>query len=546
MQALKAYLQANASSTFALPPLRPARPTIRWSGPVVNANNSVPDTTLPNGQIIPVTHPSIGGPIRNRLSPLLGNPTLNGCPALSISRPYTCRGMSRSVSSRTPLRIKTDAQILEITGVSTDVGAALPVLIVDGELVPPVALSASRGDPGGGWTAGTIVVDFGTSQMRDIWVETTLWLAHIRIGADDTLLDANDRDEPQFTFVGDSYLQTHSTVFPFDSAIAMEVGARLGVRRIASDAIGGTGYYNTSSNLGNLNDRLPAHSADNSIVYVVMAGINDYADSNGWPTRAAYESSVYDYLKNLRAAQPKALIVVTAPFCPVPPWSDTPDWVANAATNTTGLGDYTYKARLHKDAIQQIAGPWVYIDVLMGGGWLNSSGATGDITGLQWFTGGNAPSGSPIGGGGGSGGIKRIPITSGGKYSRAPNLTASGGPGQGAVLITSAIDSTGALNTILVHSGGYGFNSGAGLPTLTIEGTFEITPATLGTPVLSQAVNPGAGADYPLPAHAPLGATDLNNIDRMLSEDKTHPSEVGVEYLGKRLAQNIYQAVMAL
>jgi hypothetical protein len=546
MQALKAYLQANASSTFALPAMRAARPTIRWSGPVTNANNSVPATTLPNGRIIPVTDPAIGGPIRDRLAPLLGNPTLNGYPCLSIARPYTCRGLPRSTSSRTPLRIRTDAPVIELTGVTTDVGAALPVMIVDGELVPPVALSLSRGDPSGGWTAGTIVVDFGTRAMRDIWIETVIWLAHIKIDAGDVLLAANDQSEPQFTVVGDSYLQTHSNVFAFDSALALEIGARLGVHKVATDAIGGTGYYNTSSNLGNLNDRLPGHAADNSIVYLVMAGINDYADINGWPTRADYERSVYDYMKNLRAAQPKALIVVTAPFCPVPPRSDTDSWIANAATNTSGLGDYMYKAQLQKDAVQQIAGPWIYIDVLLGGGWLNSSGRTGDITGLQWFTGGNAPSGSPIGGGGGFNGIKQIPILSGGKYSRAPNLLASGGTGQGAVLLSAAIDSTGALSSIAVHSGGYGYTAGTVLPTITIDPTFEITAAVLGTPQVTQGLNPGPNADYPLPANAPPGATDLNNIDRMLSEDGTHPSVVGVEYLGKRLAENIYQAVMAL
>jgi hypothetical protein len=546
MQALKAYLQANASPTFALPALRAVLPTIRWSGPVANANNSVPATTLPNGTIFPATHPSIGGPIRDRLTSMPGNPTLNGYPCLTIGRPYTCKGSPRSAGSRSPLRIKTDAPVIELTGVTTDAGAALPVLIVDGELVPPVAFSSSRGDAAGGWTAGTLVVDFGTRAMRDIWIETVMWLAHIKIDANDTLLDANDQSEPQFTVVGDSYLQTHSNAFPFDEAIALEMGARLGVRKIAVDAIGGSGYYNTSNNLGNLNDRLPAHAADNSIVYVVMAGLNDYADVAGWPSRADYERSVYDYMKNLRAAQPKALIVATAPFCPVPPWSDTAAWIANAATNTSGLGDYLYKARLQKDAVQQIAGPWVFIDVLLGGGWLNSSGRTGDITGLQWFTGGNALSGSPIGGGGGFGGIRKIPILSGGKYSRAPNLTASGGTGQGAVLLTAAIDSTGALSSITVHSGGYGYTAGTGLPTISIDPTYVITPAVLGTPEVTQGFNPGPDADYPLPANAPLGATDLNNIDRMLAEDRTHPSVVGVEYLGKRLAENIYQAVMGL
>jgi hypothetical protein len=541
MQALKAHLQANASPTFSLPPPLATLPSIRWSGPVTPL--VPPDTTLSNGVIIPVTHPSIGGPIRNRLAALAGNPTLNGYPCLAVSRPFTCRGAPRTTSSRSAMRIKTNARVIEFTGVVPDNGGAIPVMIVDGKLVPPTALAASRGAPGG-YSAGTIVVDFGTSAMRDIWVETLMLLAHIKIDSGDMLLPAGDQSEPQMTVAGDSYLQAHSGTFPSDGGIALEIGARLGIRKIAVDAVGGTGYYNTGGNNGNLNDRLPAHAADDSLIYLVMAGLNDYGDVNGWPTRAQYESSVYDYVKNLRAAQPKALIVVTAPFCPTPPLSDSL-LVANAATNTSGLGDYMYTAQLHKDAVQQIAGPWIYIDVLLGGGWLNSSGAKGDITGLQWFTGGNAPLGVSIGGGGGFGGIRQIPIMSGGKYSQGPQITASGGTGQG-LLISGVIDGNGALTSIPIYASGQGYTPGAGLPTFTIDRTYEITAATLGTPQLTQGYNADpATAAYPLPSSAPLGG-DLNNIYRLLWEDRTHPSVLGVEYLARRLAENIYQAVMAL
>lgn len=542
--ALKAHLQANASSTFALPATRAVRPTIRWSDVVTNAAFASPVSTLPNGVMYPVTHPSIGGPIRNRFAAIPGNAMLNGYPCLSISRSYTCRGAQRGTSSRAPLRIKTDAPVIELTGAVPDGSGALPVLIVDGELVPPVALAASRGDPNGGWTAGTLVVNFGTRAVRDIWIETAMSLAHIKIDALDTLFNANDQAEPQFTVVGDSYLQTRSNAFAFDGAIALDMGARLGVRKVAVDAVGGTGYFNTNNGLGNLNDRLPSTVGDESIVYFVMAGLNDYFDATGWPTRADYERSVSDYIKNLRAAAPKALIVVTAPFCPIPPYSDT-QWIANTATNTSGMGDYRYKAKVQKDAVQQIEGPWIYIDVLMGGGWVNSSGASGGVTGLQWFTGGNTPYGTPVGGGGGFGGIKSIPVMSGGKYSLGPGMTVSGGTGQG-LLVSGVIDSTGALTSVLVHGNGFGYTAGAGLPTITIDPTYEITPAVLGTPALTQAYSPGATADYPLPAFAPIDATDLNNIDRLLTEDRTHPSTMGVEYLGKRLAENLYQAVMAL
>jgi hypothetical protein len=453
------------------------------------------------------------------------------------------------------MRIRTDAPVVELTGVVPDGGPCVQTLIVDGKLVPCRILSCSRGV--GGWATGTVVIDFGTRALRDLWIDTSMFVAYVKIDSQATLLPANDQAEPQMSVVGDSYLQTRSVSFGGDGAIALEIGARLGIRRIATDAIGGTGYYNSGGDLGNLNDRLPAHAPDNSIVYLVLAGLNDYGEITGnpprleWPTRAGFEQSVLGYLKNLRLAQPNALVVVTSPFCPIPSLSDSA-YVAHTATNSSGLGDFLYSAQLHKDALKQIAGPWVYIDVLMGGGWLNSSGATGDITGLQWFTGGTAAAGTTAtfkpgntlgGGGGGFGGIAGIPIVSGGVYAQAPDLSASGGSGQG-LLLASVIDNAGKLTAINIVQTGYGYSAGAGLPAIAIDPTYGSTAAVLGTPELIAGINPDGA--YPLPSFAPLGATDLNNIYRLLAQDKTHPSPLGVEYLSTRLAQNIYQAVMAL
>ena len=554
MQALRAYLQAHASPTFSLPATLATLPRISWAGPLTGT--SPPATTLPNGVIFPASSPLIGGPIRNRLAATLpGDPTVGGLPCLTVERAYQCKGQARNASSLSALRLKTDAQVVELTGVVPDGGQTSQTLLVDGKLVPPSILSSSRGL--GGWATGTIRIDFGTRAIRDIWIDTGMFVAHVRIDAQDTLFTADDRSEPQISVVGDSYQQAGSATFANGSAIALEIGARLGVRKVATDAIGGTGYYNSGDDLGNLNDRLPAHAADDSIVYVVLAGLNDYGEITGnpaqlvWPTRAAYERSVYDYIRNLRLAQPKALIVVTAPFCPVPPQSDS-SYVAHPATNGSGQGDFLYSAQLHKDALQHVEGPWVYIDVLMGGGWLNSSGATGDITGLQWFTGGTAAPGTTAtfkpgntlgGGGGGFGGIARIPIVSAGVYTQAPEISAGGGSGTG-LLLASKIDSAGRLTAIKIIQAGHGYGDGAGLPAIAIDPTYATTPAVAGTPELIQGINPDGV--YPLPSFAPLGATDLNNIYRFLVTDLTHPSPLGVEYLSTRLAQNIYQAVMAL
>ncbi len=530
-----------------------------WAGRLTTA--SPPATTLPGGTRIEATDAIFGGVLRDRLaSSLPGDPRINGVPCVAVYRPYTCRGNPLSAASVGAIRFKTDAPVIELTGVIPDTSYAAFTLMVDGKLVPPVTLSSSRGN-GGGYLFGSAVIDFDTRAMRDIYIELWMPLAYVTVGATDTVLPPNDHDEPRMSVVGDSYLQARSVSFCNGGAIALEIGARLGIRNVATDAIGGTGYYDTGNDLGNLNDRLPAHGGDNSILYLVTAGLNDYGDVTSiplpkhlnWPTRAAYEQSVFDYLKNLRLAQPKALIVVTAPFCPTPPQSDS-TYKANSSVNTSALGDFLYVAGLHKAAVQAIDGPWVYVDVLMGGGWLNSSGKTGDITGLQWFTGGTPGYGTSAtykpgntlgGGGGGYGGIASVPIISGGTYTQGPEITATGGTGKG-LQLQSVIDGTGKLIQIHIVQAGYGYTAGTGLPTLHIDPTYETTPAILGTPALTVGVNPNGA--YPLPEFAPLGTlpSELNNIFTMLVEDLVHPSPVGVEYLSTRLARNIYQAVMDL
>ena len=554
--ALQNYLRDHATASQVLPPIATEIPAITWAG-VLKTSDPVA-TTLPTGVIHPITSSLISRPLANQYTASLpGNPKVGGMPCLTFTRNYTCKGIARSVASTQVLRIKTDAPVLELTGVITDAAATVQTLIVDGKLIPPVVLTSARG-AFGGWNGGAIRIDFGTRRERDIWIQTALQIAYIKIDQADSLVALSDADDPQITVIGDSYQQVTSNHFGNGSAIALSLGSRLGIRKVMTDAIGGTGYWNSGGNLGNLNDRLPAHAADGSAIYVVMAGLNDYGDvvagsALTWPTRAEFENAVLGYLQGLRAAQPNALIVVTSPFSPIPSLSDS-TYVAHAGTNTSSLGDFLYKADLFKKSIQQIAAPWVYVDVLMGTGWLNSSGATGDVTNLQWFTGGtpapgttstNKPGNTNGGGGGGFGGIASIPLADGGQYQQAPDILATGGSGSG-LLLKSTIDSSGAITGIQVVSPGSGYTDGAGLPTITVDPRFEILPAQLGTPTIIAGVNPNG--QYPLLSFAPLGATadQLNNIYVMLGRDGVHPSPVGAEYIAGRLAQNVYQAVMAL
>ena len=189
----------------------------------------------------------------------------------------------------------------------------------------------------------------------------------------------------------------------------------------------------------------------------------------------------------------------------------------------------------------------------MGSGWISSSGASGDVTGLQWLTGGTPAPGTTAtykpgntdgGGGGGFGGIASVPVVSGGRYTQAPDVKVSGGTGSG-LLLSATVGADGAVTAIHVASPGRGYTAG-GLPTITLDTTFEEIAAQLGTPMLLVGSNPNGA--YPLPSFAPPGVTaeDLNNIYVMLSSDKVHPSGVGAEYLAQRLSRNVYDAIMSL
>lgn len=552
MLALQAYLRASAVPRYALPPAASVRPVVAWAGAL---SKSAAATTLPDGVVLPLRSPLVGGPLRSRyVAGIPGNPLISGHPCLVIQRPYTYRGTARSGSSPTILRVKTDAPVLEISGLAVDGGAINLTLMVDGEVASTSMLSSGHVFAGG-FNFGTVRIDFGGRRLRDLWIEISLVVAHLRVGRADTVLPADDAAEPQITVIGDSFLQSPSPVF--GNGIASELAARLGIRKFGIDAYGGTGYRNSGVGVGSLNDRLPGHAGDNSTVYLIMAGLNDYGDLTptalDWGTRAAYEASVGGYLQALRAAQPGALIVVTAPFCPIPPMSDA-SYVARPAVNNSGLGDFLYKAQVHKTAVQAIAGPWIYIDVLMGGGWLNSSGASGDVTNLQWFTGGTPapgtsstfkPGNTSGGTGGGYGGIVGVPVLGGGQYRQAPELTACGGTGSG-LKLASRIDRFGAITSVIVGCHGQGYRPGPGLPGIAIDRTHEVFPATLGTPVLVTGVNPNGM--YPLTAFAPPGVRpeDLNNAYALLNPDTVHPSPLGVQYLAARLARNIYEGVMAL
>jgi hypothetical protein len=89
-----------------------------------------------------------------------------------------------------------------------------------------------------------------------------------------------------------------------------------------------------------------------------------------------------------------------------------------------------------------------------------------------------------------------------------------------------------------------GYSCGSGLPTISIDTTYQISAATPGTPTLMVGISPDGA--YPLPSLVAPGVTDLDNIYRMLLSDTVHPSPVGLDYLSTPVALSIFEGVMAL
>jgi hypothetical protein len=95
-----------------------------------------------------------------------------------------------------------------------------------------------------------------------------MYVAFVKVDAAASVLAIDDSVEPQMTVVGDSYQQANSNNFGNGGAMGLEIAARLGIRKVATDAVGGSGYCHSGLGQGNLNDRLPAHAADNSSIYL--------------------------------------------------------------------------------------------------------------------------------------------------------------------------------------------------------------------------------------------------------------------------------------
>lgn len=206
--------------------------------------------------------------------------------------------------------------------------------------------------------------------MRHLRIEGNLGgngFAGFYTGPGDTLSPASN-SLVSFGFSGDSYMQRVGTAYPY-SDIASAVAQLLNGRVVNTDAIGGTGYFQSNGTNTNLADRFNnvygAHwGAD---VYFIAMGLNDSA--------SVTPSQILAGLNAVRSKLPRAILVICGNFQPDPLYS----YVSPANKQST-------IAVAIKAATAQLSGKWVYIDNLTDTVY-TSNGVTISGQGSPWQTG---------------------------------------------------------------------------------------------------------------------------------------------------------------
>jgi lysophospholipase L1-like esterase len=292
-----------------------------------------------------------------------------------------------------------DGQAFEIlfAGVGVQV-----TLIADGQYMAPrfISTTLQGGVPGAPLNQPNAYVkfDFGSRAARRISVygQSTQGPCAIAIAPGDTLQAWDRSDEPAMCAMADSYGGFPNRHWG-GSGPFWEAAALLGIPHLDINYIGGTGYAPNNTNADTRNPgnafgaRINSSARAAPDLFITAGGIND----NNWlaapplfatgaDAKASFEAGVSNYYRSLRAALPNAVLVAIGP------------WQPNVAFYPTVAPT---KVATITAALQATAGPWVFIDNLVGG-WINSAGASSPATGVPWQTGtGNV--GAPKGDGNG-------------------------------------------------------------------------------------------------------------------------------------------------
>lgn len=220
------------------------------------------------------------------------------------------------------------------------------------------------------------IIDFGSVAQRNIVFRggpSFLWAG---FAADQTAtIVPYDfmSNRTSWAFIGDSYLTSNALTSV--GCYAPELIIRLcGGAAHAASIIYGSGFSNVGNGIAFDNDiRINIATQPNADVIAIMGGMED-----AWPTAAGTgkdtNAAIQKVFRNIRAARPNALLVVTSPWAPK----------QSVGAAAGGAPKSIRTAQLAELALT--AGPWIHIDPL-DGTWKTSNGKNRPSATGAWQTG---------------------------------------------------------------------------------------------------------------------------------------------------------------
>lgn len=333
---------------------------------------------------------------RRDLWATLGNSAIAGHTVFPVQRSH--HAATTNSTGLCGLHFTFDGRAFEVLFAGTD---ARITLIVDGSYTAAeiIQTTLDGGVNGAPLSAPNSFVrfDFGSAAARQIsiYAVSSQGPCAIAIGASDRLEPWDRSGEASFAAMADSYgggAGPNWVGGPF-----FEAAALLGIPHLDLDAVGGSGYAPNNTNADTRNPgnafgaRLPSNVDAVPDLFLTAGGINDNNSMAALPlyasaadALAAFNAGVSGYYRALRTALPESVLVATGP------------WKPRQTTPTDPVEQS--KADTIKAGLQEVSGPWVFLDNL-NGGWANSAGASAPPTG-PWQT-GTGNSANPRGDGNG-------------------------------------------------------------------------------------------------------------------------------------------------
>jgi len=235
-------------------------------------------------------------------------------------------------------------------------------LFVDGEIGTPAFTQVPTA---AGISVVNVKIDFGSRARRRVMlVFRTNGFAGLRVAPTDTISPIVITDVPSMSVMSDSYGVQDTTAFGGGGSF-LNAAARLGLLPLFNISPGGGSGYVTAGSGGKTfldSTRVAAWLRGTPDLGFVAGGINDSTTG-----MAAASLSLF---QQYRAACPTGVLAAMGPWNP----------------NGTSLGSGNSKRDLIKASIQQISGPWVFVDNLAGTV-TNSSGVVRSMNNAPWQTG---------------------------------------------------------------------------------------------------------------------------------------------------------------